>query len=37
MCGAYVGADDWIARLEALREKYGRQNKKERSVWDSRF
>ncbi|KAG9055433.1 hypothetical protein FS842_002207 [Serendipita sp. 407] len=39
MCGAYIGLDDWRARLDALRGRYGQGRVviKERSVWDLGF
>ncbi|CCA73344.1 related to trimethyllysine hydroxylase [Serendipita indica DSM 11827] len=39
MCGAYVGLDDWRARLDALRGKYlgGNRDTTGRSVWDPAF
>jgi hypothetical protein len=41
MCGAYVGLDDWRARLDALRGQFGRKDGNlginKRSVWDPAF
>lgn len=39
MCGAYIGLDDWRAKLDALRSKYTNREVgiKERSVWDLAF
>lgn len=39
MCGAYIGLDDWRAKLDALRGRFSSAGSqiKERSVWDVAF